>query len=496
MARKSGILLHPSSLPSPYGVGDFGDEAYRFVDFLVDSGQKIWQMLPLGATGYGNSPYQTHSAFAGNHILISPDMLVDDGLLDKHDIELLEFEESRVDYDVVIPYKYKILRVAYEKFLKEIKHPYHSIFDRFKKDESYWLDEFVLFFALKDIHDQKPWYRWQKPLRDREPKILEEYRDKLSDELEFYSFIQFVFYYQFEKLHSYATQRGVELIGDIPIFVAHDSSDVWSHPEWFLLDSSGEPTVVAGVPPDYFSATGQRWGNPLYDWDRLKEDGYRFWIDRFAHTLKSFDTIRIDHFRGFASHWEIPASDDTAIGGRWVDGVGIDLFRAISDELGDELSIIAEDLGIVGDDVVELLELTGFPNMAVLQFGFESMDSSDTSSFLPHNLKQNQVLYTGTHDNPTILGWWHKQPKEVQEFTKTYINTDAKVIHRDMIRIALGSVSQRAIFPMQDALALGKEADMNHPGTTSDNWEWRMRADDMSQELAKDLAFLCRIYGR
>ncbi|SFV60801.1 4-alpha-glucanotransferase (amylomaltase) [hydrothermal vent metagenome] len=496
MSRKSGILLHPTSLPSPYGVGDFGDEAYRFVDFLVDSGQKIWQMLPLGATGYGNSPYQTHSAFAGNHILISPDRLIDDGLLNESDIEPLEFEEHRVDYDRVIPYKYDILRVAYKNFLNDIGHPHHSGFEKFKRDEAHWLDEFVLFFAIKHLHDDQPWHRWQKPIRDRDPKALQEYRDRLSSELEFYSFIQFIFYHQFEQLHRYATQRGVELIGDIPIFVAHDSSDVWSHPEWFLLDSSGEPTVVAGVPPDYFSKSGQRWGNPLYDWESMSRDGYSFWVDRFAHTLKNFDTIRIDHFRGFASYWEIPAEDETAIGGRWVDGVGIELFRAISSKLGDNISIIAEDLGIVGDDVVELLKLTGFPNMAVLQFGFESMDSSDPSSFLPHNLKENQVVYTGTHDNSTILGWWHKQPKEVQEFTKTYINTDAKVIHRDMIRIALGSVSQRAIFPMQDLLALGAEADMNHPGTTSGNWEWRMKSNDMSQNLAKDLAFLCRIYGR
>ncbi len=496
MSRKSGILLHPTSLPNIYGVGDFGDEAYKFVDFLVDSGQKMWQMLPLGATGYGNSPYQTHSAFAGNHILISPDKLIDDGLLSRCDIKLLNFEEDRVDYDRVIPYKYQILRLAYKHFIQDTNHTYHDKFEKFKADEAHWLDDFVLFMAFKDMHDHKPWHKWQKPIRDRDSKTLQEYGDKLSDELEFYSFVQFLFYHQFEQLHSYTTDREVELIGDIPIFVAHDSSDVWSHPEWFMLDSSGEPTVVAGVPPDYFSKTGQRWGNPLYDWDSMREDGYSFWIDRFAHTLRSFDTIRIDHFRGFASYWEIPAKDDTAIGGRWVKGVGMELFRAISSKLGDDLSIIAEDLGIVGDDVVELLELTGFPNMAVLQFGFESMDSSDPSSFLPHNLKQNQVVYTGTHDNSTLLGWWCKQSRKVQEFTKTYINTDAKVIHRDMIRIALGSVSQRAIFPMQDALALGETADMNHPGTTEGNWEWRMRPNDTNQSLAKDLAFLCRIYGR
>jgi len=496
MSRQSGILLHITSLPSPYGVGDFGKEAYRFVDFLVDSGQKLWQMLPLGATGYGNSPYQTHSAFAGNHILISPDMLIEDGLLDRNDIEILEFERDRVDYDRVIPYKYKMLRLAYDNFLSDNKHSFHKSFIQFKKDEANWLDEFVLFFALKKMHDLKPWSKWQKPLRDRDPKVLSEYRERLSDELEFYSFIQFLFYYQFDKLHRYATSRGVGLVGDIPIFVAHDSSDVWSHPEWFLLDSDGEPTVVAGVPPDYFSATGQRWGNPLYDWDRLREDGYSFWIDRFAYTFRSFDIVRIDHFRGFASHWEIPADDDTAIGGRWVEGVGIDLFIVIEERLGKNLPIIAEDLGIVDDGVTALLKETGYPGMAVLQFGFESMDSSDPSSFLPHNLKQNQVVYTATHDNSTTIGWWDKQPTEVKNFTKTYINTDAKVIHRDMIRTALGSISQRVIFPMQDALALGSKADMNLPGTTQNNWEWRMLDSHLSQELAKDLALLCRIYGR
>ncbi len=494
--RESGILLHPTSLPSSYGVGDFGTEAYKFIDFLHRSGQSIWQMLPLGPTGYGNSPYQTNSAFAGSHILISLDLLIEDGLFGSDPISTPDFDLQRVDYDSVIPYKFALLREAYETFQTLAEHPYHKAFHLFCKEQSDWLDEYALFVALKEHHEYKPWSAWSKALRDREKVTLTRYKEKLADEIALHKFIQFLFYHQFELLHSYATKKGIQLIGDIPIFVAHDSSDVWSHPEWFLLDEDGEPTVVAGVPPDYFSATGQRWGNPIYDWKQIKRDGYSFWIERFAHTARMFDLVRIDHFRGFVDYWEIPATEETAINGKWRKGPGIALFDAMESALGENLPIIAEDLGIITDEVVELLEAVGYPGMAVLQFGFQSMQSDDPSAFLPHNLQKNQVVYTGTHDNDTLRAWWAEQTPKVQKFTKQYLNTDAEVIHRDFIRAALGTVCQRAIFPMQDLLGLGSEANMNRPGTTEGNWQWRMSNKALNLELEKDLLLITELYGR
>ncbi len=494
--RRSGILLHPTSLPSPYGIGDFGSSAYDFIDFLAESGQKLWQMLPLGPTGYGDSPYQTLSAFGGNPALISPELLIKEGLLESKEITEFDFDLLRVDYNCVIPYKLDLLKHAYLNFKLHPKHALAKPFKQFCQKEAAWLDDFVLFFALKFHHDERPWTEWPKALRMRQPKALAKYAKKLHEELQWYRFVQFLFFYQFEKLHTYAKTQGIELIGDLPIFVAHDSSDVWSHPEWFLLDKEGNPTVVAGVPPDYFSETGQRWGNPLYDWKKLKKENYGFWVDRFRHTAKLFDLVRIDHFRGFADYWEIPGDEETAVNGVWRKGPGLDLFIAMQSALGHDLPIIAEDLGIITDEVVELLENLGFPGMAVLQFGFQSMQSEDPSAFLPHNLKKNQVVYTGTHDNATVVSWWQEQSEEVQDFTRHYLNTDATLIHRDMIRTALGTVCDTAIFPMQDLLGLGEEATMNHPGTTEGNWQWRMSVDAMNVSLEKDLREMSRLYGR
>ncbi len=496
LKRESGILLHPTSLPSIYGVGDFGLSAYRFVDFLHNAGQSMWQMLPLGPTGYGNSPYQTHSAFAGSPLLISLDLLIEDGLLEKLEVPIPCFDSQRVDYDSVIAYKDTILKQAYSNFKTKPNHPYHRKYEHFCERESTWLEEYALFIALKEEHDDTPWYKWSKPLREREREALATYKEKLADEISLHQFIQFLFYYQFELLHNYAKQKKIQLIGDIPIFVAHDSSDVWSHPEWFLLEESGEPTVVAGVPPDYFSATGQRWGNPLYDWEQIKADEYSFWIERLRHTMKMFDLVRIDHFRGFVEYWEIPADQETAIYGKWCQGPGVDLFRALESALGEDLPIIAEDLGIITEDVIELVQTLGYPGMAVLQFGFQSMQSDDPSAFLPHNLQPNQVVYTGTHDNDTLRAWWQEQTPAVEKFTKQYLNTDAQVIHRDFIRTALGTVCQRAIFPMQDLLGLGSEATMNYPGTTEGNWQWRMHSDALNPELEKDLLMMTKLYGR
>ena len=494
--RRSGILLHPTSLPSLYGIGDFGSSAYDFIDFLADSGQKLWQMLPLGPTGYGDSPYQTLSAFGGNPALISPELLIQEKLLDREEVMVYHSDLSRVDYNTVIPYKLDLLKQAYQNFKQNPRHPLQEKFEQFCQREAAWLDDFVLYFALKAHHEQCPWTEWPKALRMRQAKALASYRKKLRDELQRDRFIQFLFFDQFEKLHTYAKIKSIELIGDIPIFVAHDSSDVWSHPEWFLLDKEGNPTVVAGVPPDYFSKTGQRWGNPLFDWKQLKKDNYAFWVDRFSHTAKLFDLIRIDHFRGFADYWEIPAEEETAINGVWRKGPGISLFKALESDLGLDLPIIAEDLGIITEEVVELLVNLGYPGMAVLQFGFQSMQSNDPSAFLPHNLKKNQVVYTGTHDNATTVAWWKEQTEDVQDFIRHYLNTDANLIHRDMIRTALGTVCDTALFPMQDLLGLGSEANMNRPGTAEGNWQWRMLPGALSRPLAEDLLMITRLYGR
>ena len=494
--RSSGILLHPTSLPGAYGIGDLGPSAYRFIEFLERSGQTFWQMLPLGPTGYGDSPYQTLSAFAGNPMLISPELLVEDDLLNPNEIKTEEFDPGYVAYERVIPYKLMLLKKVYLHFKLRPNHFLAEPFRDFCKKESAWLEDFVLFFALKSYHDNRPWTEWPEALRMRHPKALAEFAEKLHDELNWYRFVQFLFFRQFEQLEQYARKHHVKLIGDLPIFVAHDSSDVWSHPQWFKLDSDGNPSVVAGVPPDYFSKTGQRWGNPLFNWKVLKKEKYRFWIDRFSHMAEMFDLVRIDHFRGFASYWEIPVTETTAIYGRWQKGPGMDLFKMLEKEMGQKLPVIAEDLGIITQDVSDLLEALDYPGMAVLQFGFESMQSDDPSVFLPHNLKSNQVVYTGTHDNDTVAGWWSKQSEEVQDFTRRYLNTDANLIHRDMIRAALGTVCNTALFPMQDLLGLGGESYMNRPGTTEGNWQWRMKDDALDRLLEEDLLEMSRLYGR
>jgi len=495
--RISGILLHPTSLPSQWGIGDLGPGAHQFIDFLHASRQGVWQMLPMGPTGYGDSPYQTLSAFAGNPMLISPDLLLEEGLLQEGDFELPSFPDEHVDFANVIPFKYGILRKAHANFLKgdfsEIEQRYNS----FCTAHAQWLDDFCLFAALKGFHQGKPWISWSVDLVQRKPQALATWSKKLGKEIKRHSFIQFLFYDQWQELHSYATSQDIKLIGDIPIFVAHDSSDVWSHQEWFYLDKKGEPTVVAGVPPDYFSETGQRWGNPLFNWKQLKKENYSFWVDRFKMLSSMFDVIRIDHFRGFASNWEIPAEEETAINGSWKKGPGAGLFKAIERQIGNEVPIIAEDLGVITKDVTEMLDELGFPGMAILQFGFEAVeDGLNSSSFLPHNHLHNQVVYTGTHDNDTMRGWWDKQPEEVLDFTRRYLNCDGQIIHRDMIRAALASVALLAIFPLQDLLGLGNETRMNEPGTSSGNWQWRFPDGALSTGLADDLLKMTKLYGR
>ncbi len=494
--RTSGILLHPTSLPSIYGIGDFGPSSYDFIDFLERSGQSLWQMLPIGPTGYGDSPYQALSAFGGNVMLISPDLLIKEELLTTNDLEVFTFSTERVEYERVIPYKNRLLKRAFGHFKLQQEHPLHAAYQKFCAEQQPWLDDFVLFLTLKSYHEERPWTQWESAFRVRQPEALERFRISFDDEIQMNKFIQFIFFYQFDQLHQYAIKHHVKLIGDMPIFVAHDSSDVWSHPEWFQLDKSGEPTVVAGVPPDYFSATGQRWGNPLFNWEVLKEEGYVFWIDRVKQLSTMFDFVRIDHFRGFASYWEIPSAEETAMNGQWVKGPGRELFDAIEAAMDRPTAIIAEDLGIVTDDVIELLDALPYPGMAVLQFGFESMASDEPSSFLPHNLKANQVVYTGTHDNDTVWGWWNAQSEEVHDFLRRYLNTDANLIHIDMIRAAFSTVCSMAIFPAQDLLGLGTEACMNRPGTTNGNWQWRLEQGTLNDVVAANLLSLTLLYGR
>lgn len=492
MARSSGILLHPTSLPSHFGIGDLGPEAYKFVDFLVEAGQKLWQVLPLGPTGYGDSPYASYSAFAGNTLLISPERLMDDGLLDRSDLE--ESPVGPIDYGYAHQLKARLLALAYERFNNTAKTNLRSEFESFQQ-RSRWLPDYALFRALKDEHGGAAWTEW---------KPIENARERLGGQIEAHDFYQFLFFRQWSALRSYCHQRGIKIIGDFPIFVAHDSADVWINPEQFKLDRAGKPLVVAGVPPDYFSATGQLWGNPLYNWERMRDDGFKWWIERVRAMFALVDVARVDHFRGFAASWEIPAGDKTAEHGKWVATPGRELFNAIREALG-ELPIIAEDLGVITDDVVALRDELGFPGMRVLQFGFGG--DPETSLHLPHNYVPNVVAYTGTHDNDTTVGWFNsvagegsiltaKQINEQRQFCLSYLNSTGNEIHWDLIRAVWASVAERAIAPLQDVLGLANEARMNLPNSTAGNWSWRYKTETLTSDIALRLKELTRLYGR
>lgn len=487
MSRTSGILLHPTSLPSPFGIGDLGPEAYKFVDFLAAAGQTLWQVLPLGPTGYGDSPYASYSAFAGNTLLISPERLVDEGLLDHSD--LVEQPVGPVDYGRAHRHKADLLRRAYDRFRTADK----TEFEKFRREQSQWLESYALFRVLKDEHDGAAWTEWDVTSVSG--------RD---DALEAQMFYQFLFFRQWAALRKYAHERGIRIIGDFPIFVAHDSADVWTNPELFKLDSSGKPIVVAGVPPDYFSATGQLWGNPLYDWERMRVTGFKWWIDRVRAVFELVDIARVDHFRGFSACWEIPGGDKTAERGRWVETPGRELFNSIRAALG-ELPIIAEDLGVITDDVIALREEFGFPGMRVLQFGFGGDPKKSVD--LPHNYIRNVVAYTGTHDNDTSVGWFNSVPgegsmrttqqiEEQRQFCLSYLNTNGDDIHWDFIRAVWASVADRAIAPLQDVLGLGSEARMNLPNSTQGNWSWRFESGVLTAQTAERLKELNRLYGR
>jgi len=502
--RASGILLHPTSLPGRYGVGDLGPEAYAFIDFLVGAGQTLWQVLPLGPTGYGDSPYQCFSAFAGNTLLISPDKLIEQGLLRKQDVgEAPQFAAERVEYGPIIEYKHKLLWRAFENFKQTSEPSLRSEFDAFCQQSAAWLDDYALFRAMKDVRDGAAWYKWERPMVARDAGALKAAREHLHEKIEARKFWQFLFFKQWAALKLYANERQIKIIGDIPIFVAHDSADVWVNKHLFKLNKDGSPRVVAGVPPDYFSKTGQLWGNPLYDWEHMRAEGFRWWIERISAMLHEFDILRIDHFRGFAASWEIPGGDKTAERGHWVEAPGRELFTAIKNALG-ELPIIAEDLGVITPDVEALRDDFGFPGMRILQFAFGG-DSKNID--LPHNYHQNLVAYTGTHDNDTTVGWFNseagagstrtaEQIERERNFCLKYLHTSGREIHWDFIRTVFASVTNTALVPLQDVLGCGHEARMNLPNSTSGNWAWRFRKKALTNRTRDRLKELAELYGR
>ena len=499
-ARGCGILLHVTSLPGPHGSGDLGDHAHRFIDFLAAAEQSYWQLLPVGPTGYGNSPYSAQSAFAGNPLLIALAPLVAAGYLPEDQLTRSPaLNAARVDFAEVERFRHACLRRAFEaaKSAPELA--------QFRERERAWLPDYALFRALKTLHGEVEWTRWEPALRDREPHALERARAELADDIAFRCFEQWQFARQWQALREYAHAHGVALIGDIPIFVAHDSADVWQHRELFQLDETGMPRVVAGVPPDYFSQTGQRWGNPLYDWRKLHASHYGFWVSRLQHELSRFDLVRLDHFIGFERYWEVPAKESTAMNGRWVQGPSDAVFEAFQSAFG-SLPLIAEDLGEVTPEVKALRDRWGLPGIRILQFAFGN--DLLAGDFLPHNYPRNCVVYTGTHDNDTTVGWFFdknpesstRSPEQVQreqQATLAYLGrTDSSEIHWDMIRTCLASVANTAIIPMQDLLGLGSEARMNRPGANAGNWEWRVSASALTPQLAARLAQLTRTYER
>jgi 4-alpha-glucanotransferase len=491
--RRSGILLHPTSLPSRWGIGDLGITAYEFVDFLIAAGQQLWQVMPLGPTGYGDSPYASFSAFAGNPLLISIDRLRDDGLLTEADLaDVPFFSDAHVDYGAALHWKLLLLRRSCERFMADAAAEQQQQFDDFRSRNAAWLTDYTLFAALKQAHDNAGWNSWDSAIARHEPAAVAHWTHELRDELRFHSYLQFQFFNQWQQLKSYANQHGISIIGDIPIFVAYDSADVWAHPDIFALNPDGTPTVIAGVPPDFFSATGQRWGNPLYRWGVLARQGYAWWIERFRTTLKLVDIMRLDHFRGFAAYWEVPADQETAIKGRWVAGPGAALFEAVRAALG-TLPIIAEDLGVITPDVEELRDQFDFPGMKVLQFAFGGRADDP---FLPHNYGTHCVVYTGTHDNDTTVGWWHSVSEQERTHVQLYLGSDGSDISWDFIRLALASVAEMAIIPLQDVFSLGNEARMNTPGNPSGNWGWRYTNSMLNQQVSDRLGTLTRLYGR
>jgi len=491
--RSSGIIFHPTSLPGLDGIGDLGPEAYRWINFLYDAGCELWQVLPLGPTGYGDSPYQCFSAFAGNPYLVSSTLLFEEGLLTRADLaDRPVFPEDHVDYGPVIEWKLKILDRAFFNFERSGKKDIQAEFQEFQTQKSNWLSDFALFMAIKEANSGASWNYWPLPLRTRDETALAEFAKSHAIDLKRHAFRQFLFFRQWQALRAYAHEKSIRIIGDIPIFVAYDSADAWGNPDLFFLKPDGAPTVVAGVPPDYYSPTGQLWGNPLYRWEVHQNRNFDWWVSRFQATLEVVDIIRLDHFRGFSGYWEVQAENLTAENGSWVPGPGVKFFEAVSKRLG-EIPIIAEDLGVITIDVVALRDKFNFPGMKVLQFGFGT-DPDDP--FLPHNYPTNCVAYTGTHDNDTSLGWYKSAPETEQDLCRRYLTSSGENISWDMMRAVWMSVSKMTLATFQDLLGLGSEARMNFPGKASGNWSWRCKPDQISVEYASRLHELNYLYGR
>lgn len=492
--RKSGILLHISSLPNNEGIGSFGPEAYQFVDFLSNAGQRQWQILPLGHTGYGDSPYQSFSTFAGNPLLISLQELVKKGwIVEEHLEPKQRIPRHVVDYAAVIEYKYDVFWSSFTGFNEVATREDKIAFSSFCSANSGWLDEYAVFMELKSIHNGKPWHQWEAPFRKFSVDTIHSFIADHQVRINFWRFLQFLFFTQWRALKLYANDRNIEIVGDLPLYISYDSADAWANPNVFQFNQDGEPTHVAGVPPDYFSATGQLWGNPLYNWNYLRETGYKWWLDRVGMCLEMFDLLRIDHFRGFAAYWSVPASEETAINGEWVSAPGNELFQAIFNKFG-KAPIIAEDLGVITPDVEALRDSFNFPGMKILQFGFQPMKDNE---YLPHNfVTTNCVCYTGTHDNDTIMGWFKTLDMETRSGVKLYMPGGGESIAWKMIRIAWRSTASYAFAPMQDLLELGSEARMNIPGKPDGNWKWRMRESDLNDELALRLRAISRLYDR
>lgn len=502
--RQAGILLHITSLPGQWGIGELGPHARRFADELAEMAQSLWQVLPLGPTGYRDSPYQTLSSFAGNHILISLDDLVEEGLLDKRKLRgFADLPQEEVDYGRAIPARMKVLESVCRTFQRRAPAELKKSFEKFCEQNAYWLEDYALFWALKQVFELKPWTEWPEELVRREESALARARRRYASRVQQAKILQFLFEEQWRRLRQYCHRKGIRIIGDLPIFVAHDSADVWANPELFYVDARGKLIVQAGVPPDYFSATGQLWGNPLYRWEVHRQTGYRWWIQRMRRVLELVDVVRIDHFRGFEAYWEVPASEKTAVNGRWVPGPGAELFDALIEALG-ELPIIAEDLGVITPEVVALRERYGFPGMKIMQFGFGDDEGLEHR---PDHYPENCVAYTGTHDNDTIIGWFRGKGRRRERRTRAkltaqckrvlrFLKSDGREINWDFIRALMHSRANTVIVPLQDILGLGSEARMNYPGTDSGNWKWRFTWEKLTDKMKERVRRLTEESGR
>ena len=491
--RRNGMLLPIASLPSPYGIGGFSKEAYEFIDLLEETGQKLWQILPLGPTSYGDSPYQSFSTFAGNPYFIDLDTLAEKGWLTKEACEASDYgdNESYIDYGRIYNSRFVLLKQAFlnSDILSDEK------FTEFCKANQHWLPDYALYMALKNQNDGKSWIEWEEEIRLRKPEAVEYYKKELEEECNFYEFLQYEFHEQWTKVKEYAHKKGIQIVGDVPIYVAFDSADTWANPELFQLDEKNLPLGVAGCPPDAFSATGQLWGNPLYNWAYHKKTGYDWWLKRIAYCFDLYDIVRIDHFRGLDEYYSIPYGDETAVNGHWEKGPGMDLFNTVKEKLG-ELDIIAEDLGFLTESVFQLLKDSGYPGMKVLQFAF---DPSEDSDYLTYKYQRNCVVYTGTHDNDTTAGWFEKLSDGDKEVALRYMNsfyTPKEEQHWDLIALAMRSTADTCIIPVQDFLGLGSEARINMPSTLGDNWKWRMTKGAFSEELKEKIRRMTKLYGR